>query len=122
MNTRLTAQPTDYSYTVEHGVICVVDHSPVRCVTDDVENIVAHLRRGTRDLENTPIIYRNTLGVWHQIVVTDGQFDGFWAIGERHKAIAIGMVYPGFEWAGPVIEINREEPPEMRFLGERMAV
>ncbi|TAK90550.1 MAG: hypothetical protein EPO06_07995 [Burkholderiaceae bacterium] len=112
------AHPTDYSYTIEHGVVCVVDHAPVRCVTDDVENIIAHLKRVNVDLTAAPLIYRNTLGIWHQIAIKDGQFDGFWAIGERNKAVAIGTVYPGFELAASIVDLMEEDMPAVHYLGE----
>jgi len=82
----------DYSYTVEHGVICVIDNDNGKSVTNDAEGVIADLAAAGVDLAHTPVIYRDTLGVWDQLLVANGQFAAFKSINERDKDDAIATI------------------------------
>jgi hypothetical protein len=57
-----------YDYSVIDGVICIVDNDRGRSVTNDAENVIADLIADGIDVSR-PIIYRDTQGVWDQLMV-----------------------------------------------------
>lgn len=77
-----------YVYSVEDGIICIVDRDTGKSVTNDVNNVVADLVHAGVWQRGMPVIYRDTRGVWDQIVVKDGHFHSFAPINERDKDAA----------------------------------
>ncbi len=76
-----------YSYTIEDGILCIVDHDVGMSVTNDVENVIAEI--GEReDLSKLPIIYRDTDERWDGLIVKDGRFLDFKPLGCLNKEIA----------------------------------
>jgi hypothetical protein len=76
--------------TSTHGhVIAVVDKDEGRSVTNDADAVIACLATNF-DLSKYRVIYRDTRGVWDEILVRDGRFADFRSINERelHKALA----------------------------------
>lgn len=91
MNGNLFGNRADYSYTIEDGVVCIVDHnhnSGGKSVTNDAEAVVADLAAAGVNLDAHPVIYRDSMGVWDQLVVEASKFAGFKSINERDKAAA----------------------------------
>jgi hypothetical protein len=78
-----------YSFQIVDSVIAITDHDEGRSVTNDVENVVADFRYGT-DLAGYRMIYRDTMGIWDEILICEGRFAGFRSIGEHDldKALA----------------------------------
>jgi len=78
-----------YSFQIVDSVIAITDHDEGRSVTNDVENVVADFRH-VADLAGCRMIYRDTIGVWDEILVREGRFAGFRSIGEHDldKALA----------------------------------
>jgi hypothetical protein len=66
----------------EHGnVIAVIDHDAGRSVTNDAENVIIDLARDDFDLPQYRIIYKDTRGIWDQMLVDrTGHFAGFSSI------------------------------------------
>jgi hypothetical protein len=89
---RINEPRSVYSRTVHGTVIAVVDHDEGRTVTNDAENVIADLA-GDFDLSKYLVIYRDTRGIWDQLLVDrTGRFAGFSSINERELSAAIGKV------------------------------
>ena len=76
-----------YTVAAEDGVICIVDADQGKSVTNDAEGVVADLARRGFDL-SLPVIYRDTQGIWDQIVIEKGCFAGFASLGQVSKNAA----------------------------------
>jgi hypothetical protein len=92
----LFANRATYGTAVVRGVVCLIDLDAGKTITNDVENVVADLaaRRlllGPFD-EPRRVIYRDTMGVWDEILVRNGRFAGFRSLNERDRAAALGKV------------------------------
>jgi hypothetical protein len=78
-----------YSLT-EHGeFLCLVDSGKGRSITNDAEAVVADLAAAGHDLARKRVLYRDTMGLWDELVVKDGQFSHFAPIHERDVQSAI---------------------------------
>ena len=78
-----------FSVVERPGFLCLIDHDEGRSVTNDAENVIASLRAAAYDLAANRIVYRDTRGVWDEILVTDGAFTGFASINETELDAAI---------------------------------
>lgn len=81
-----------YAYTVEEGVVCIVDTDNGKSVTNDAEAVIADLAAAGVDVNSNRVIYRDTMGVWDRLEVKGGRFLGFTSINEREKAAAKAKV------------------------------
>ena len=78
-----------FSVVERPGFICLIDHDEGRSVTNDAENVIASLRAAAYDLTTNRVIYRDTRGVWDELLVVDGAFAGFASISEANLDAAI---------------------------------
>lgn len=91
-NTRLDQSRSVYSHTIHGDVIAVTDHDQGRSVTNDAENVIADLA-ARFDLSRYRVIYRDTRGIWDQMLVDrTGHFAGFASINERDLAAALAKI------------------------------
>ena len=82
-----------YSRTVHGNVIAIIDHDQGRSVTNDADNVIADLAAQGFDLSRYLVIYRDTRGIWDQLLVDrTGHFAGFSSINERDLAAALAKV------------------------------
>jgi hypothetical protein len=81
----------EFSYRSYGHVIAVVDHDHGRSVTNDAEAVIAQLAEKF-DLSKFHVIYRDTRGVWDELLVQHGQFVGFRSINERELEAALAKV------------------------------
>ena len=82
-----------YSRTVHGNVIAIIDHDQGRSVTNDAENVIADLIAQGFDLSRYLVIYRDTRGIWDQLLVDrTGHFAGFSSINERDLSAALAKV------------------------------
>jgi hypothetical protein len=82
-----------YSYAVHGNVIAIIDHDSGRSVTNDADNVIADLVSRGFDLWRYHVIYRDTRGIWDQILVDrTGCFAGFSSINERDLPSAIARL------------------------------
>ena len=82
-----------YSHTVHANVIAIVDHDGGRSVTNDVDNVIDDLSQQGFDLLKYRIIYRDTRGIWDQLLVDrTGHFAGFSSINERGLSAALARL------------------------------
>ena len=82
-----------YSRTLHGNVIAITDHDQGRSVTNDAENVIADLVAQGFDLSRYLVIYRDTRGIWDQLLVDrTGHFAGFSSINERDLAAALAKV------------------------------
>ena len=82
-----------YSRTVHGNVIAIIDHDQGRSVTNDADNVIADLAAQGFDLSRYLVIYRNTRGIWDQLLVDrTGHFAGFSSINERDLAAALAKI------------------------------
>jgi hypothetical protein len=105
--------PSTYTYTVEDGVICIVDQNRGRSVTNDAEYVIEDLHEKGLDLDKLPVIYRDTLGVWDQLRVEKGEFLDFHSLGAtRDKETAKERVknpkWRGKQYRVPDYVLSRE--------------
>jgi hypothetical protein len=79
------------SYTVETrgDVICVTDLDRGRTVTTDADRVIDDLVECHGSLVGKRVIYRDSMGVWDEIVVSDDRFTGFRSVGERNLDAAL---------------------------------
>jgi hypothetical protein len=82
-----------YSRAVHGNVIAIIDHDAGRSVTNDAENVIDDLTRQGFDLSKYRVIYRDTRGIWDQILVDrTGRFAGYSCINERDLSAALTKV------------------------------
>jgi hypothetical protein len=89
---RINEPRSVYSRTVHGTVIAIIDHHQGRSVTNDADNVIVDLAADF-DLSKYLVIYRDTRGIWDQLLVDrTGRFAGFSSINERELPAAIGKV------------------------------
>ena len=82
-----------YSHTVHGNVIAIIDYDGGRSVTNDVDNVFDDLTRQGFDLSKYRVIYRDTRGIWDQLLVDrTGNFAGFSSINERDLSAALARL------------------------------
>ena len=90
---RINEPRSVYSRTVHGNVIAIIDHHEGRSVTNDADNVIDDLARQGFDLSKYLVIYRDTRGIWDQLLVDrTGHFAGFSSINERDLAAALAKV------------------------------
>jgi hypothetical protein len=69
-------------YTIESrpGLLCLIDQDDGRSVTNDAALVIADLVQKGYDLSSTRVLYRDTQGVWDELLTRDGSFAGFRSI------------------------------------------
>jgi hypothetical protein len=77
-----------YGYTVLDAFVLVVDQDRGPSVTNDAEHVIEDLSRA-QVLTGRRVLYRDTDGRWDELLVRDGVFVGFIAIGAASPAGAI---------------------------------
>lgn len=89
----LFATAADFTWEIRNGVVCIVDLDSGASVTNDVDNVLARISADGVDLRAHPVIYRDSMGIWDEIVVNaDGSFTGFLSINERNPDAAIAKI------------------------------
>lgn len=89
---RITEHRAIYSRTIHGNVIAIIDHDQGKSVTNDAENVVADLA-GSFDLSRYRVIYRDTRGIWDELLVDrTGHFAGFSSINERDLPAALAKL------------------------------
>lgn len=82
-----------YRRAVYGNVIAIIDHRESRSVTNDAENVIEDLVRQGFDLMQYHLIYKDTRGIWDQILVDrTGHFAGFSSINERDLSSALAKL------------------------------
>jgi hypothetical protein len=78
-----------FSYSTHGSIIAIVDKDEGRSVINDADAVIACLATNF-DLAKFRVIYRDTRGIWDEMIVRDGRFADFRNINERelHKALA----------------------------------
>jgi hypothetical protein len=89
---RYTEHRAICSYTVHGDVIAIIDHDQGKNVTNDAESVIADLA-ACFDLSKYRVIYRDTRGIWDQMLVdrTD-RFASFTSINERDLTAALAKL------------------------------
>ena len=84
-----------YSCAVYGNVIAIIDHDQGKSVTNDAENVIDDLVRQGFDLMRYHVIYKDTRGIWDQILVDrTGHFAGFSSINQRDLSAALASLTP----------------------------
>lgn len=73
-----------YSYTIEDSIVCIVDSDQGMSVTNGIEHVISELRAAGVDL-TLPVIYRDSMGVWDEVLIDNGYFRDFRSLGHRDK-------------------------------------
>lgn len=82
-----------YSHAVHGNVIAIIDHGQGRTVTNDAANVIDDLTRQVFDLSTYRVIYKDTRGIWDQILVDrTGHFAGFGSVNERDLPAALARL------------------------------
>ncbi len=82
-----------YRRAVYSNVIAIINHRESRSVTNDAENVIEDLVRQGFDLMQYHLIYKDTRGIWDQILVDrTGHFAGFSSINERDLSSALAKL------------------------------
>ncbi|QEE39817.1 MULTISPECIES: DUF6011 domain-containing protein [unclassified Methylobacterium] len=72
-----------YTRETRGDVILITDLNKGRTVTNDAESVIGDLVECLGDLAGKRIVYRDTSGVWDELVVTSNRFTGFRSVGVR---------------------------------------
>ena len=90
--TRATYSVLTSEVTGKPGFICVFDKNQAGCmsVTNDAENVIADLVKAGYDLAANRVIYRDSDGIWDELVVRAGKFAGFAVL--RAKTVEAAIV------------------------------
>ena len=81
-----------YDTTVIGNVIAIRDSGSGKSVTNDAENVVSDLAKAGFNLADYRIIYRDTRGVWDEMVIRAERFAGFSSINEHDLTAALAKV------------------------------
>ncbi len=82
----------DYESELIGDVLCLIDlDKGGPSLTNAVESVIADLRYQRFDL-TMPVIYRDSRGIWDEIVVQDGRFVGFRSINVRSRCEALEII------------------------------
>jgi hypothetical protein len=77
-----------YDYAVHGAFVLVIDQDSGPSVTNDAENVIEDLSRAGV-LDGRRVLYRDTDGRWDELLVRDGAFVGFIALGAASPAGAV---------------------------------
>jgi hypothetical protein len=80
---------------VRDGFVCLIDDDKGRSITNAAEEVIAELITAGYDLSNKRVIYRDTMGLWDELVVKNGQFSDFRPIRETDLDCAIAKAREG---------------------------
>ena len=82
-----------YTRAVFSNVIALIDHDNGKSLTNDAENVIDDLARQGFDLSQYRVIYKDTCGVWDQMMVDrTGHFAGFSTLNERDLPAALAKL------------------------------
>jgi hypothetical protein len=90
---RYTEHRAIYSREVHGNVITIIDLDQGKSVTNDADNVIADLA-ASFDLSQYRVIYRDTRGIWDEMLVKDGAFADFRSINERELSAALAKLTP----------------------------
>lgn len=78
-----------YTFETRGDVICITDLDRGRTVTTDADRVIEDLVDCHGSLDGKRVIYRDSMGVWDEILVSDNRFTGFRSVGERDLDAAL---------------------------------
>jgi hypothetical protein len=81
-----------FTYEQVGDVLCIEDTDRGMSVTNDAENVIATLGQYVRFSEIKSVIYRDTRGVWDEMIVRDGRFVSFRSVNERDREAALAKL------------------------------
>jgi hypothetical protein len=85
----------NYTYDVHGNVIAIIDpNDGGKSVTNDADNVIGDFVAKGFDLSQCRVIYRDTRGIWDEMLVKNGAFAGFRSINERDLADALLKLTP----------------------------
>lgn len=93
-----------FTFRTEGAFVLVEDHDAGMSVTNDAENVIAHLEK-VLGLTGKRVLYCDTDRHWDELVVKDGRFAGFRILcvtGSWCDAVAMA------ERVGPAAPLTRE--------------
>lgn len=133
-----TPTRSTYTYAMEDGVVCIIDLLQGKSVTNDAPGVIADLIKARIDLEKHPVIYRDSMSIWDQMLVVNGKFSDFKSLGEEKDREAAklkvmpqtAIVIPGpeaaycnVEYCGLVfacVHVNGEAPVTVGCADKRL--
>ncbi len=80
-----------YQMKTVDGVICIMDLGGDKSATNDMEDIVDDLGRAGIRLDG-PVIYRDSDGIWDEVLVQNNTFRGFRSLNKHSEAEAVAAV------------------------------
>lgn len=93
MTRNLFSSTADYTYELHGNVVCIIDHDNGMSVTNDIERVLADIKGEGVPLGSYRVIYRDTMGVWDEVVLNDdGTFRAFKSINEQQFDAALAKV------------------------------
>lgn len=78
-----------YSYQIAHGVLCIVDSGTGASVTNDADRVIRTIGSHLDLAAVKGVIYRDTRGIWDEMVLKDGEFETFRSINAEDRDDAI---------------------------------
>jgi uncharacterized protein YbaR (Trm112 family) len=82
----------EYTYTVQRGVVCIVDHDNGKSVTNDIREVLRDIAGEGVELATHRVIYRDTHRIWDEVVLLNGQFSDFRSLNERELDAALAKL------------------------------
>lgn len=86
---------SDYTYDLHGDVVCVMDLNDGRTVTNDADAVVEDLVRDLGGLSGKTVIYRDTTGIWDELMVHKDRFSGFRSVNEKDLGRALARIAVG---------------------------
>jgi len=86
------APRADFTWELRGNVVCIVDHDNGRSVTNDVQAVLADIARDGVNLATHRVIYRDTMGVWDEILLAGVTFSAFRSINETDLSAALRKI------------------------------
>jgi hypothetical protein len=78
-----------YTMEIRPGFICLVDLDIGRSLTNNAAVLIADLVRDGYDLAKNRVVYRDTMGIWDQMLVAGNRFSGFKRLNRNNLDAAI---------------------------------
>lgn len=85
---------SSYTAFVREDTVCVIDEDEGRSVTNDIEAVIADLRRAGVLIAGRCLIYRDSDGVWDGVTLdAELRFVRFYPINERSLDAALKAIH-----------------------------
>lgn len=73
----MTGLQASYTWQIDGDYLVIIDQDGPVSVTNDVEAVIADLVEEGVNVDSKRVLYRDSEGLWDQILTTEGRFHDF---------------------------------------------